>query len=202
MNVPEIAANAFVAAAIFLAARNSIHTWWCGIVGCTIFIYVFYEVKLYADVTLQAFFILTSIVGWYRWLHGNAGEELPVRFSKPAHLASWTALALVSAAGYGWLLYTFTDAYAPFLDSLLLVFSILGQFLMMERRVENWWSWLLVNTIAVPLYASRGLYVTSVLYAAYWVNAIVALVRWRKLALAAQPFARVPEPGAQALDAS
>lgn len=189
MNPYEIAANAFVAAAIFLAARNSIHTWWCGIVGCAIFAYVFYEVKLYADVTLQAFFIVTSVVGWYRWLHGNAGAELPVRFSKPAHLALWTAMALAGAGGYGWLLYRFTDAYAPFLDSILLVFSILGQFLMMERRVENWWSWLLVNTIAVPLYASRGLRLTAVLYVAYWVNAIVALVRWRRLALAGRPIA-------------
>jgi nicotinamide mononucleotide transporter len=184
MNPYEIAANAFVAAAIFLAARNSIHTWWCGIVGCAIFVWVFYEVKLYADVTLQGFFIITSVVGWYRWLHGHAGEALPVRFSRPSHLALWTAMALAAAGGYGWLLHRFTDAYAPFLDSILLVFSILGQFLMMERRVENWWSWLLVNTIAVPLYASRGLYVTSVLYGAYWINAIVALVRWRRLALA------------------
>ena len=183
MNLAEIAANAFVAAAIFLAARNSIHTWWCGIVGCAIFAFVFYEVKLYADVTLQGFFIVTSVVGWYRWLHGNSGAELPVRFSRPRHLVLWTAMALAAAAGYGWLLYRFTDAYAPFLDSLLLVFSMLGQFLMMERRVENWWSWLLVNTIAVPLYASRGLYVTAVLYGAYWVNAIVALRKWRRLAL-------------------
>jgi nicotinamide mononucleotide transporter len=184
MNPYEIAANAFVAAAIFLAMRNSIHTWWCGIIGCAIFAWVFYEVKLYADVTLQGFFIVTGVVGWYRWLHGHAGAELPVRFSNPAHLALWASMALVAAMGYGWLLYRFTDAYAPFLDSILLVFSILGQFLMMERRVENWWSWLLVNTIAVPLYASRGLYVTSVLYAAYWVNAIVALRRWRRLAQA------------------
>jgi nicotinamide mononucleotide transporter len=88
------------------------------------------------------------------------------------------------AIGYGWLLWRFTDAYAPFLDSIVLAFSVLGQLLMMERRVENWWSWLLVNTIAVPLYASRGLFVTSILYAAFWVNALVSLLKWRSLALA------------------
>jgi nicotinamide mononucleotide transporter len=48
--------------------------------------------------------------------------------------------------------------------------------------VENWWAWLLVNTIAVPLYASRGLAVTAVLYAAFWVNAAVSLLKWRDLA--------------------
>ena len=178
----EVAANVFVAAAIFLAARNSIHTWWTGIVGCAIFAFVFFHAKLYADVTLQTFFIVTSVIGWYRWLHGGGGAELPVRYSKPSLLAGSLAGALAAAAGYGWLLHRFTDAFAPFLDSVVLVFSVLGQLLMMERRVENWWAWLLVNTIAVPLYASRGLYLTSVLYAAFWAAHAVALLRWRRLA--------------------
>lgn len=178
MNLAEIAANGFVAAAIFLAGRNNIHTWWLGIVGCALFGWVFYESRLCADVTLQTFFIVTSIFGWWKWLHGREGGELPVRFSRPAALVSWTLVGAGAALGYGWMLHVFTDAYAPFLDSIVLAFSVLGQLLMMERRVENWWAWLLVNTIAVPLYASRGLYVTSVLYAAFWVNALVSLRRW------------------------
>ena len=182
MNLAEIAANGFVAAAIFLAGRNNIHTWWLGIVGCALFAWVFYESRLYADVTLQIFFILTSILGWWKWLHGGEGRELPVRFSRPPALISWTLVAAGAALGYGWMLRLFTDAYAPFLDSIVLAFSVLGQLLMMERRVENWWAWLLVNTIAVPLYASRGLLVTSVLYAAFWVNAVVSLRRWQRLA--------------------
>lgn len=182
MNPWELAANAFVAAAIFLAGRNNIHTWWAGIVGCTLFAAVLYEARLYADVTLQIFFILTSIYGWWKWLHGNQGAELPVRFSSARVLIVSGAAATAVAIGYGWLLWRFTDAYAPFLDSIVLAFSVLGQLLMMERRVENWWSWLLVNTIAVPLYASRGLVVTSLLYAAFWINAVVSLLKWRSLA--------------------
>lgn len=184
MNVGEIAANGFVAAAIFLAGRNNIHTWWSGIVGCALFAWVFYEARLYADVTLQVFFILTSMYGWWKWLHGNHGNELPVRFSSARVLIASGVAATAVAIGYGWLLWRFTDAYAPFLDSIVLAFSVLGQLLMMERRVENWWSWLLVNTIAVPLYASRGLFVTSILYAAFWINAVVSLRKWRSLAMA------------------
>jgi nicotinamide mononucleotide transporter len=67
-------------------------------------------------------------------------------------------------------------------DSAVLVFSVIAQLLMMQRRIENWPVWLLVNTIAVPLYASRGLYLTAVLYAGFWVNAIVSWIGWRKLA--------------------
>ena len=185
MNLLEIAANVFNAASIFLAARNSVHVWWTSIVGCALFAWVFFNAKLYADVTLQGFFIIASAVGWWRWLHGAAGEELPVRYS-PRSLIVWaTCAGAVVAVSYGWLLCRFTDAYAPFLDSIILAFSVLGQLLLIWRRVENWWCWLLVNTIAVPLYAARGLYVTAVLYAGFWINAVVSLRKWRGLAAAA-----------------
>jgi NadR type nicotinamide-nucleotide adenylyltransferase len=95
-------------------------------------------------------------------------------------VAALATAALLAAAGYGWLLHRFTNAYAPFLDSLILVFSVLGQFLLMGRRIETWWCWLLVNTIAVPVYTARELYLTAILYAGFWVNAIVALRKWRR----------------------
>lgn len=177
----EIAANVFNAASILLAARNSVHTWWTGVVGCLLFGYVFLGAHLYADVTLQAFFVVTSGIGWWAWLHGRSGQELPVRRTSPPWLAALGAAALVVATGYGWLLHRFTDAYAPFLDSVILTFSVLGQFLLMGRRRENWWCWLLVNTVAVPLYFSRGLHVTALLYAGFWVNAAVAIFRWERL---------------------
>jgi nicotinamide mononucleotide transporter len=88
----------------------------------------------------------------------------------------------VATAAYGAMLHHFTNAYAPFPDSAVLVFSIIGQLLMMQRRVENWGFWLLVNTIAAPLYFSRGLHLTAVLYAGFWINAVVSWRSWHKLA--------------------
>jgi nicotinamide mononucleotide transporter len=178
----EIAANGFNAASILLAGRNSAHTWWTGIVGCLLFGFVFFWARLYADLTLQTFFVITSIVGWWNWMHGRKGSELPVRRIPPTWLVLLTVAGAFVAAGYGFLLHRFTNAYAPFLDSVILAFSVLGQFLLMGRRVENWWCWLLVNTIAVPLYAVRGLYLTALLYGVFWVNAVVSVRRWRGLA--------------------
>lgn len=177
----EIAANLFNAASILLAARNSFHTWWVGIVGCGLFAVVFFNARLYADVTLQGFFIVTSLLGWRNWLRGDAGTPLPVRRTRAGVLVGLLAAALAVAGLYGGLLRAFTNAFAPFLDSVVLTFSVLGQFLLMQRRYESWWCWLLVNSVAVPLYFSRELAVTAILYAAFWVNALVALVRWRKL---------------------
>ena len=167
----EIAANVLMTVSIVLAGRNNIHSWWIGIVGCVLFAVLFFQVNLYADVMLQLFFIVTCVIGWLQWRRGAGGKPLPITRT------GWRSLAWVVPAGiasvviYGMLLHRFTNAYAPFIDSAVLVFSIIAQFLLMSRRIETWAFWLLVNTVAVPLYYSRGLYLTAVLYAAYWVNA-------------------------------
>ena len=177
----ELGANVANAVSILLAGCNSIHTWWTGIAGCILFSFVFFNARLYADLTLQVFFVATSIAGWYAWLQGNEGQQRPVRRTPRLAILSLMLLGGCIAGGYGWLLHQFTDAYAPFIDSTVLAFSVLGQFLLMGRRFESWWCWLLVNTIAVPLYLSRGLFITALLYAGFWVNSVVALKRWRQL---------------------
>lgn len=177
----EIAANGFSAASVLLAGLNRIHNWWLGIVACLLFGWVFFEARLYADVTLQAFFIATNAVGWWSWRGGPQAAELPVRRTQPRQLVAMLVVGALVAAAYGWLLHHFTNAYAPFVDSTVLAFSVLAQLLLMRRRYESWWFWLLVNTICVPLYLVRGLTLTAVLFGAFWVNAVVALVRWRRL---------------------
>jgi len=183
----EIAANLITGLAIFLAGRNNIHTWWTGILGCSLFAVLFYQTNLYADVVLQLFFVGSSIVGWWQWLRGGHGKELPVTNASMRTLLLIIApIGLLTTAAYGALLHHYTNAYAPFLDSSVLVFSVIAQLLLLQRRVENWPLWLIVNSIAVPLYASRGLYLTAFLYGCYWINAVVSWVLWRKLARAAE----------------
>lgn len=186
----ELIADLVNLIAVLLAARNSVHTWSSGILGCVLFGWLFFESQLYADVTLQGFFIVTSALGWWAWLRGNAGTQLPVSRTVPGTLAWMAALAVVVALAYGALLHHFTDAYAPLVDSLVLTFSVLAQLLLMRRRLENWYAWLLVNTLAVPLYASRELYLTAGLYTLFWCNAWYGLYRWRReLREAAAPVA-------------
>lgn len=180
MTVLEIAANAVTTAAIVLAARNNVHTWSTGIVGCVLFGWLFYESQLYADALLQAFFLVTSVLGWMRWTSGNGTTRLTITASSHNTLLLSVAGGLVVALAYGEILRRFTNAFAPFWDSSILVASVIAQLLLMNRKLETWHFWLVVNTIAVPLFVSRGLWLTAVLYSAYWINALIAARRWRR----------------------
>lgn len=180
--VLEIGANAVNAVSILLAARNSVHTWWTGIAGCVLFAIVFFLSRLYADTLLQLFFIGTSAVGWWQWLAGGAGgKTLPVTREAPSRIILVMLAAIGVAVSYGYILWRFTDAFAPFVDSLILTLSVAAQLLLMYRKYESWWFWLIVNMLSVALFSVRGLWITAGLYTAFWINAMVALIRWRRL---------------------
>ena len=177
----EIAANAINAVSILLATLNSLHTWWTGIVGCMLFGWVFLDSRLYADATLQLFFIVPSAVGWWNLQKDDFGQGLPIRNTPLPMILACVTVGALTSWGYGWLLHTYTNAYAPFADATVLALSVLAQLLLMSRRYESWWCWLAANSIAVPLFLMRGLELTALLYTGFWVNAVVALVRWRRL---------------------
>jgi nicotinamide mononucleotide transporter len=177
----ELWANIFTIACIVLAGRNSIHTWWTGLVGCVLYSIMFYNVQLYADSMLQIFFFGTGVIGWATWLNKKETKELPIGKANKEYMIVAVGLAISTAITYGWLLHAFTNAYAPWIDSTVLAFSVVAQLLLMSRSIQTWKVWLLVNTLSVPLFWSRELYLTSVLYGFFWVNAAVSYFNWKKL---------------------
>ena len=182
MSLLEIFANIFNLISVFLANRNTVHTWWIGIIGGVLYGVMFYEVKLYADVILQVFFILTNLYGWWAWLRGGAeSEELPITRVAFKHLILFAFAAFILTVGHGFLLHQMTDASFPFIDSTILVLSIIAQFLLMRRKLESWIFWIVVDMIAVPLYAAKGLYLTSAIYFLFLLNAVWGLINWRRI---------------------
>lgn len=178
----EIVSNLFNLISVFLARKNNIHTWWTGILGCVLFGLLFYESKLYADSILQIFFIITSIAGWINWKKGDlATDELPITRVNPKKLFITIFISAILTTTHGYLLHRYTDASYPFVDSAILMLSITAQFLLMERKLENWYFWILVNLIAVPLYYLKDLKLTSAIYLLFLFNAIWALISWKKI---------------------
>ena len=92
---------------------------------------------MYADATLQIFFVITGAIGWYRWRQNESGEELPITKTRKYTLLLASITGLIMAGLYALLLYNFTDAYAPSWDSLILAGSVIGQILLMNRKIEN-----------------------------------------------------------------
>ncbi|WP_257312157.1 nicotinamide riboside transporter PnuC [Geothrix fuzhouensis] len=169
------------AACVGLLVRQNIWNWPLGIANNLVFIVLFYRTGLYADVGLQGFYIAISVYGWWSWLHGGRDHgALEVSRVRTA-MAGLLALAVAAATGLlAWLLRHYTNSTVPVLDSLITALSLVAQFMMTRKWVENWLVWILANSLSVGLLIYKGLYVTSGLYLVYQVLCILGWVAWRR----------------------
>jgi len=165
---------------VWLLAKNRPAGWWVGLVGCALYAVIFYNVRLYAEVMIQVFYFVTSLQAIYIWLRGGANKtERPVsRLPAPWLIGTGVAVITGTLVLRGILIEL--RGAAPFWDALTTVLSLTAHLYLMGRFVESWYLWVAVDTIYVPLYASRELYVTSILYAFFLLMAANGLRNFRR----------------------
>jgi nicotinamide mononucleotide transporter len=158
--------------------RVNILAWPLAIVASLLYGLLFAHSKLYGEAGLQVFFALIACWGWWQWLFGRqaGGAPLVVRSMGGPGRATLAALALAAWPLLGLLLDHATDSDVPYFDAFPTAFSVAGQWLLGRKYVENWPTWVLVNVVSVGLFATKGLWLTVLLYALF---AVLALVGWR-----------------------
>ncbi len=195
----EIVAALFSLASVVLTARQNIFNFPVGIVACLLYIWVFKGAKLYADAGLQVFFIGVCLWDWNQWARGAARHDLRVTRTPALTWVALGALFLVGTASQGFLLGRYTDAAAPFVDSGIFWASVGAQWMIGRKYVENWLVWIGVDVVATVLYWSKGLPVTSVLYALFCLLVTWGWIEWRRSQTASQLDLIAPRPDAPPL---
>jgi len=176
----EFAAFVTGVLAVYLVAVEHIWNWPIGLINVSIFGYVFFKSNLLADMSLQLFFFVLGVQGWYHWLKGGQNKTQLKMARIP--IAWWGGIAGLLLAGTAiyYPIITHFKGASPLVDSVLTVGSIIAQILLNTKRIENWIMWILIDIAYIPLYLSRNLGSAAVLYAIFLVLAICGLVTWSK----------------------
>lgn len=142
---------------------------------------MFYHAKLYADMGLQAVYIFLSIYGWYQWLHGGANQG-KLSISRVAWKLG-LVLFLIGVSGtalMGWSLSNYTDADLPYWDSATTVMSLIAQWMLAKKILENWLVWVSADVLFIGIYYYKELYMTCGLYVTFLTLACSGFFIWRK----------------------
>jgi nicotinamide mononucleotide transporter len=162
---------------------REIHWGWpLAIISSLLYFLVFWRSKLYGDALLQIFFAVVATWGWLQWLRGVRPDGSALRVMRLS--ASGRVRALLAGALLwpvtGLFLFTFTDTDVPWWDAFPTALSLIGQFLLGRKYIENWWVWLAVNAVSVALFAYKGLWLTVVLYTVFIALSVVGLRAWKQ----------------------
>ena len=177
----EFSAVVLAIAYLILAIRQNIWCWLCAGISTAIYIYLFAHAKLYMESFLNVFYFVMAIYGWYVWHFGkSADDELPVSVW-PGSVHT-TAIAIIVALSLtsGFLLERLTDAEFPYIDSMTTWSAIWATFLVAKKVLENWWYWLVIDTVSIFIYWERDLELTSLLFVIYVVLVPIGLLSWTR----------------------
>ena len=168
------------AVCVLLVVEQNIWTFPVGIANNVFFIILFLTVRLYGDMGLQFIYIALALHGWYQWLWGGANRT-PLRVSRmPWREGVWLAIFGAGATAGMTVYLTAIHDSAPFLDALTTVLSLIAQYLLNRKRLENWLVWIVADIIYIGLYAHKDLYLTAVLYAVFIGMCIAGIRSWMK----------------------
>jgi nicotinamide mononucleotide transporter len=165
---------------VWLTVKENVWNFPISLANVVAFAFVFFEARLFADAGLQVVYFILTAIGWYMWLFGGEGHtELRISRVGPREAAIVAVLTVVVTVGLTIYLRRVGDA-APFFDALTTAISLAAQWLLNRKQLENWWCWILVDVIYIPLYAWKGLYLTSILYAVFLCMATMGLLEWQR----------------------
>ncbi|HOY34577.1 MAG TPA: nicotinamide riboside transporter PnuC [Piscinibacter sp.] len=163
--------------------------WPLAIASSLLYFALFWDSRLYGEANLQIFFVVVALWGWWQWLRGTQddGTALRVRSLGRRGLIGCAAAMALAWPLLGAFLARVTDSDVPWWDAFPTAGSLVGQWLLGRKYVENWPVWLLVNVVSVALFAYKGLWLTVVLYAVF---VLLSLAGWRAWSALARTEAR------------
>jgi nicotinamide mononucleotide transporter len=165
---------------VYLAAINNIWNWPIAVISVGIYIFIFYDTHLYADMGLQFYFMVMNFYGWYFWSRKpTSDKKTPVlRITNKEILISTAAIVLFTIILGSGLKYT-TASY-PYLDSFCTACSLIAQVFLARKVLENWLIWIFVDIIYVGVYIFKHLDLTAIMYAIYVGIALLGYIDWKK----------------------
>ncbi len=191
MSYSELIGTVLGIGATVLSAMRITYTWLVNLVAVIFFAIVFYQLQLYADLILQAYYFAMGILGWLWWNKKAKKSHVPVSYWKPkTSIYLLTIIGILIASLFmGYVVSNFTiwmpqwfpaAAVMPYPNAFILVLSVVGTFLMSKRKIECWWIWAINNPLAAYIYWQQGSILFTIVFIIFWIIGLSGWYAWIK----------------------
>lgn len=178
----EIVATIFGLWSVWAYTRESLWAWPSGLLNVVLYIALFWSGKLYAETVLQVIYVVLQIYGWWQWMRGGDRHAGVVITRMTPRL--WIVLGLIAVGSIvpiGLSLARWTDSTTPWWDAIPTVLSLIAQWMISQKKLENWLVWIVVDLFSIPLFAAKGFYLTAGLYVIFLVLCCIGLRQWLRI---------------------
>jgi len=173
----------FGIASVVLAKKENIWVYPTGLIATVITTYLLYQAKYFGDMTMNAYYSLMSLYGWYKWTAKTNEPAVKItRTNLREKLIGFGLFALTMGITY--MVYKFFD-YKLEIPNYIDIFTsglfFTAMWYMALKKIENWTLWIIGDCIVVPLFAYRGLGMLSLQYFIFTILAVYGYLKWKKI---------------------
>lgn len=165
--------------------------WYASVVMPMISMWIYFSKGLYADFSINIYYLAIAVYGFRKWSRGDGGKEkssekgkdkesLPITSIPARQLAGCVCGALILWGVLYLILRYLTDSTVPVADAFTTALSIVGMWMLARKYLEQWIVWILVDFVCVGLYIYKGIYLYATLYGIYTVIAVFGYRRWKR----------------------
>ena len=166
---------------VILVAKESIWCWTAAIISVSLYIFICYEAKLYAETALQFFYLIMAVAGYFFWKESPDKKQLDIKELSIGNHALILFAGIIFTLILGYVLTIYTQAKLPLLDSFTTIFSIIATFMVIKKILENWLYFIAIDLVSIYLYNTRDLQQTAILFVLYAIIACVGYYNWISL---------------------
>jgi nicotinamide mononucleotide transporter len=173
---------------VYFSRIENIWVYPTGLINTTIYVYLSFKYHLIGEASVNFYYTLMSIYGWYLWTRKDEQHQhvVHIQASTPGQwmqqLSFFAALYFLILFALTYLKQAFYEGAIPWADALASASAFTGMWLMARKKVESWYWWIVTNIASIPLYFVKGLVFTSVYYVVLLIMAVFGLVEWQKRA--------------------
>ena len=187
MNWLELIAVILGILSVWYARKEKILVFSFGIANVSIYIYICFIAKLFANAGINIVYLISNIFGWYMWSGKSDNQRLEIsKNTIKQNVISWFSVVLIYIIVFFILRWVnrdnieYMESYLPWIDSFNTAFFLVATILMAVKKIENWLFWIIGDIISIPIFASQGLFFTSIQYTVFLILAILGWKEWRQ----------------------
>ncbi len=170
---------------VIYSRKENILLYPVGLISTTIFIYLSVKGHLYGEASVNLYYTIMSIYGWWLWAKKSPDNspELKITHSNRKEwinqLLFFLLFYVVLFISLTWLKKEFAPEAIPWADAFASASAYTGMWLMARKKVESWYWWIITDIASVPLYYSKGYVFTGFQFVILTILAIAGLQSWK-----------------------
>ena len=167
---------------VYLQTKEKVAAWFFGIVSVVLLAAIFFDSNLLSDFFLHIILLGLNVYGWYHWetKKNQQKAKAPILHFTNRDWGIWIAVIIIITPLWGFGMSNLFGADLAYYDAFTTVGSLVAQYLLAKKYLENWIVWIVVDVIAIGIYAYKGLYFVTFLFFVYLLLCVLGYIQWKK----------------------